>query len=643
MHMIRFNRLRFAPFLVLILVLLVVFAQQQAWALHPVIRPIQTNGGNINQTYLYGEGNVHRGVDWIHPTGTSVYAIANGTVVAVLETIQDGTYPFNQQFGNYVMIRHSNNTHWDRTAGQLAWVYSIYAHLKQNSVVPVVGSTVTANSKIAEVNNTGNSTASHLHLQVNLSTNMNKTDPQEWAWSQNSTRNPEAWLQAFNFNGTQTASVIGKVTDNAGNPVAGLQIWGMQKPLAAEGNSSNDFATALTYSYGWTIPDDIFLENFATTDIQPGTYCLQAKYASNGQLYRDLGCYNFVAGRTTYVGLFPVYLPDVRATNGWTSQITLRNNSTTATAQIVTTFFAGVSGDVHSQRTDFVAPNASLTFAPPLAIDSSVTVVSSQDTSVVVSQERSSPYTHEAYAGVGNPSSDVRVALVHRNNSGWFSDLFIQNAGSATTNVTTEFIPAPGFGTNHTFTWNNIAPGARQQVNTTSLSIGNTSGVFVGSVRITNSTGQPLAVASTQYNSTGVSQMMESSNTEPAVTVAYAPLIQNSNAGWSSGLNLSRTGSGTFDVRYYRNDTGIECANQLGLTNNPQTILPAPPIGNPCPATPLARLQVSSGSMVAAVNQLQGTANATTYPAIASPARTAIVAKVWRNNGWSDGFVMELN
>ena len=136
---------------------------------------------------------------------------------------------------------------------------------------------------------------------------------------------------------------------------------------------------------------------------------------------------------------------------------------------------------------------------------------------------------------------------------------------------------------------------------------------------------------------------MESSNTEPAVTVAYAPLIQNSNAGWSSGLNLSRTGSGTFDVRYYRNDTGIECANQLGLTNNPQTILPAPPIGNPCPATPLARLQVSSGSMVAAVNQLQGTANATTYPAIASPARTAIVAKVWRNNGWSDGFVMELN
>lgn len=117
MHIVHFNRLRSAPFLVIILVLLVVFAQQTAWAVHPIIRPIQTNGGNINQTYLYGEGGVHRGVDWIHPTGTAAYAIANGTVVAVREDVADNTYPANRQFGNYVMIRHSNNTHWDRTAG----------------------------------------------------------------------------------------------------------------------------------------------------------------------------------------------------------------------------------------------------------------------------------------------------------------------------------------------------------------------------------------------------------------------------------------------------------------------------------------------------------------------------------------------
>lgn len=203
-------------------------------------------------------------------------------------------------------------------------------------------------------------------------------------------------------------------------------------------------------------------------------------------------------------------------------------------------------------------------------------------------------------------------------NSGWYSDLFIQNAGNSATNVTTEFIPAPGYGSNLSFTWNNIARGGRLQFGTASLPIGNGSGVFVGSVRITN--------------------------TEPATTVVYAPLIQNNNSGWLSGLNLSHTGGGTFDVRYYRNDTGAECTNQLGLPNNPQTIYPAPPAGSPCPTpqanTPLAKLQVSSGSMVAAVNQLQGTLNATTYPAIAAPARTAIIAKVRRDNGWSDGIVI---
>jgi hypothetical protein len=629
------------------LVLLLVFAQQQAWAVHPVIRPIQTNGGNINQTYLYGESSgssQHRGVDWIHPTGTSVYAIANGTVVAVRENIGDNTNPSNSEFGNYVMIRHSNDTHYDRTAGQLAWVYSIYAHLKQNSVVPVVGNTVTVNSKIAEVNNTGNSSGSHLHLQVNLSTASNKTDPQEWTWSQNTSRNPEAWLQAFNFNGTQTASVMGKVTDNAGNPVAGLQIWGMQKPLAAEGNSNNDFATALTYSHGWTIPDDIFVENFATTDIQPGTYCLQAKYASNGQLYRDLGCYNFVAGRTTYVGLYPVYLPDVRATNGWASQIRLRNNSTTATAQVVTTFYGAVTGDFIYQRNDFVAPNATLSFASPLSTDSSVIIVSSQDTSVVVSQERSSPYTHEAYAGIDNPAASVRVPIFQKNNSGFFSDLFVQNAGSINIKVDLQFIASTGSSpTCNDFRNITVKPGAAFKIPASDLTSGNSCDVgttFVGSVQVSNSENQPLAIASTQYkDSGGVSQMLETSNTQLPATTLYAPLVQNNNSGYFTGLALSRTAAGSFDIRYYNKDTGAVRVNQFTLTNNPQIIHPAPPTGNPCPTVILAKVD-SLSPMVGNVNQLKTGVGATTYAAITNPSRVAIIAKVRRDSGWGDAFVI---
>ena len=331
------------------------------------------------------------------------------------------------------------------------------------------------------------------------------------------------------------------------------------------------------------------------------------------------------------------HLPDIRSQNGWSSKVYVRNDDSQPTTAFVT--FLNSNGTVNGLPVgQNIAASGVYQFTPPANWSGNAVVDGSEDLSVVVTQERSSSYTHESYAGVANPATDVRVPLVHRNNSGWYSELFIQNTGNFGTSATTVFIPAPNYGSTMTFTWN-IEVGGRVQFDTVSLNIGNGSGVFVGSVRIT--AGQPLAVASTQYkDSGGVSQMMESSSTEKAVTVAYAPLIQNNNSGWTSGLTLSRTGGGTFDVRYYRGDTGAECTNQLVLGNNPQTILPAPPAGNPCPLTPLAKLQVSSGGMVAAVNQLQGTINATTYTAIAAPARTAIVAKVRRDNGWSDGIVI---
>ena len=46
--------------------------------------------------------------------------------------------------------------------------------------------------------------------------------------------------------------------------------------------------------------------------------------------------------------------------------------------------------------------------------------------------------------------------------------------------------------------------------------------------------------------------------------------------------------------------------------------------------------------MVAAVNQLQGAANASTYPAIAAPSKVVIAAKVRRDtsNGWNDALMI---
>ncbi len=426
-------------------------------AVVPILRP--TTNGVFNQTYLYGEIRSgatipHRGIDIPTANGTDVYPVRDGFVVALRETVADNQNT-SGLFGNYVMVRHGQT--YDRANNQTAYVYSIYAHLKYNSVTPTIGQWVTTGTQIAKVNNTGNTTGDHLHLQINLSNASNKTDPEDWGWSEYTARNPEAWIKAFN-NGTATASVMGKLTDASGNPIGNKQIWGLAKPTAAGGSSFN---FVKTYESSLSVlPDDVFVENFATTDITPGTHCLAAKNPSDQSLYRDLGCHNFVAGRTTYVGLYPVYLPDFRGgvSNGWNSTISIRNNSTNKTATVVTTYFQGAS--VYLQRTDSIGANVTLRFAPP-STNGSAVVVASEDISVVVSQERTSGiYTHEAYAGIDNPTAEVRVPIAQRNNSGFYSDLFIQNTGNINTNVTAEFIPAPGYGSTQSWTYTNLEPNA---------------------------------------------------------------------------------------------------------------------------------------------------------------------------------------
>ena len=84
----------------------------------------------------------HTGIDYAVPTGTDVLAIADGTIV---------------------------NANWGRSYGvQLVsaidggWI--IYAHLSATLVKP--GDKITAGQVIAKSGNTGNSTGSHLHVEL---------------------------------------------------------------------------------------------------------------------------------------------------------------------------------------------------------------------------------------------------------------------------------------------------------------------------------------------------------------------------------------------------------------------------------------------------------------------------------------------
>jgi len=124
------------------------------YAAYRVQRPITDGGGVVLQTHLWGVGNPsHRGIDFVRPRGTDVYAVASGTVVDLEESLQNEET--NSEWGNFVLIRHDQR-HYDRTSpGQWAYVYSMYIHLSQWSVQVTEGAHVNAGDWIAEVDRTG--------------------------------------------------------------------------------------------------------------------------------------------------------------------------------------------------------------------------------------------------------------------------------------------------------------------------------------------------------------------------------------------------------------------------------------------------------------------------------------------------------
>ena len=90
---------------------------------------------------ITGQRKMHAGIDYGSPTGTPVYAVAEGIV-----TVSG----FDQFSGNKIAIRHRDNSE--------SW----YMHLSARGVG--VGAKVSARQCIGSVGSTGRSTGPHLHL-----------------------------------------------------------------------------------------------------------------------------------------------------------------------------------------------------------------------------------------------------------------------------------------------------------------------------------------------------------------------------------------------------------------------------------------------------------------------------------------------
>ena len=221
-------------------------------------RPIDpADNPSIDQTYRYGStmgGNFqpHQGVEFNNPDGTAVLAIGAGVV----------TYAGRAEQGSLtVAIRHDSTLVVD---GRKRAVWSVYYH---NSKLEVkAGQRVAAGQRIARVGNTGRATNEHLHLEVQVAPSdsavaivdsLERFPPY--------TTNPELWIEPL----PGTGMIAGRVIDAAGHAVPAARIYGLEKPEPRE--------TPFSYieSYGeHAHPHPLYGEQFAVSDVPPGTYVL---------------------------------------------------------------------------------------------------------------------------------------------------------------------------------------------------------------------------------------------------------------------------------------------------------------------------------------------------------------------------------
>lgn len=125
-------------------------------AIHPLKRKMRVSSGfGMRRHPVTKEKKLHRGIDFVVSTGTTVYATAGGTIKTVTQ---------DEGYGKYIVISHSEGFE------------TLYSNLSEQHVEE--GALVKQGDKIAESGNTGISTAPHLHYEVRL--NETAVDPVDY-------------------------------------------------------------------------------------------------------------------------------------------------------------------------------------------------------------------------------------------------------------------------------------------------------------------------------------------------------------------------------------------------------------------------------------------------------------------------------
>lgn len=223
-------------------------------------RPIHPPANDlIDPSYRYGSTangtrEPHHGVEFLNPSGTPVYAAADGTVMfAGLDDV--AVYaPWGNFYGNLVVLQHESG------------LSTVYAHLSRVDVA--VGQQVRAGDQLGEVGMTGVAIGSHLHFEVR----------QGQAEDYFATQNPELWLAPATDAGGQPLGVLMiSVVDESRELIKHAEFTAQYYPASSGGRSK-------TY-YGTTYAAELLTgeENAVLGELPAGQYRVAVE--TNGKVY----------------------------------------------------------------------------------------------------------------------------------------------------------------------------------------------------------------------------------------------------------------------------------------------------------------------------------------------------------------------
>lgn len=173
---------------------------------------ILKNGKNqITQKY----SSIHKGIDIVKYKSSLDYIIAHsdGVVVEVVSNCNK-TYKIGGSYGNYVKLKHNNS------------YYTLYAHLKYESIKVSKGQKVKKGQVIGYMGNTGHSSGAHLHFEVRDTKN-NKINPTPYIDADLPNMNKKTvFYRVYSNNAKRWFNIAldGETAGNLKDTIGGIQI-----------------------------------------------------------------------------------------------------------------------------------------------------------------------------------------------------------------------------------------------------------------------------------------------------------------------------------------------------------------------------------------------------------------------------------